>query len=509
MSTTKVVCILLILVISVAGCKAPKSVSVSVPEPQYWPTKEWQSSSPEAQGMNSALLAQMLEKVTKDQTNIHSVLIIRNGYLVTEAYFHPYTRDTKTQTQSITKSVIGGLVGIAVREGYIKSENEKLLSFFPNRVFENPGSNKDAIRLEHLLSMSSGFPCQDTVSGQFMEQSPGWVQFMLDQPVDIPPGKTFGYCDGNPHLLSAIIEKTTGMNTREFANQELFKPLGIPVAGEEDWWADPQQISNGGYGLSLRPVDLAKFAFLYLHNGKWDGQQILPANWVADSTKQYVQKPEGPGYGYLWTVYPERGRYSALGKAGQQIHIYPSKNLIVVVTAELETFMEAPEIEAMLNGFILPAIQSEMPLAENPDGVSRLQEAIALAANPVQPVPPLPKIAQDISGQTYTFEENKLGINSVSLSFEPGSDIAKMMINGAGPVLIGLDHLYRISTAPPVCYNCPFRGHWVDDQTFILELHSDTPGTTVYHLKFDGETIELGIQPLLFSGEPIVIKGSK
>ncbi|MGE5463108.1 MAG: serine hydrolase domain-containing protein, partial [Syntrophothermus sp.] len=195
MSTTKVVCILLILVISVAGCKAPKSVSVSVPEPQYWPTKEWQSSSPEAQGMNSALLAQMLEKVTKDQTNIHSVLIIRNGYLVTEAYFHPYTRDTKTQIQSITKSVIGGLVGIAVREGYIKSENEKLLSFFPNRVFENPGSNKDAIRLKHLLSMSSGFPCQDTVSGQFMEQSPGWVQFMLDQPVDIPPGKTFGYCD--------------------------------------------------------------------------------------------------------------------------------------------------------------------------------------------------------------------------------------------------------------------------------------------------------------------------
>ncbi len=119
------------------------------------------------------------------------------------------------------------------------------------------------------------------------------------------------------------------MNTREFANQELFAPLGIPAVEASDWWTDPQGFSNGGYGLYLRPVDLAKFAYLYLQNGKWEGQQILPERWVADLTIQYVQKPEGPGYGYLWTVYPKTDQpdhFAALGLAGQQVHIYPSRN---------------------------------------------------------------------------------------------------------------------------------------------------------------------------------------
>ena len=149
-----------------------------------------------------------------------------------------------------------------------------------------------------------------------------------------------------------------------------------------DWWADPQGYSAGGYGLFLRPVDLAKFAFFYLHNGNWENQQILPADWAAASATQYIQKPEGPGYGYLWTVYPDAGRYSALGLAGQQIHIYPSKNLVVIVTAELETFIEAPEIERMLNEYILPAIRSDAPLADNAEGTTRLAEAVEFAANP-------------------------------------------------------------------------------------------------------------------------------
>jgi CubicO group peptidase (beta-lactamase class C family) len=282
MTASKVACIFFILILAVAGCNTPKPVSVSVPEPEYWPTGEWKSTSPEAQGMDSDLLAQMLEDISTNRTGIHSVLVVRNGYLVTEAYFHPYTRDTKIQVQSITKSVIGALVGIAIRDGYIKSVNEKLLSFFPKRTIENPSPEKDSIRLKHLLSMSSGFPCQEfSSSGQSMEQSSGWVQYMLDLPVDTAPGKTFGYCDGNPHLLSAILGIRTGMDTREFANHELFQPLGIPLVEETDWWTDPQGISNGGYGLSLRPVDLAKLALLYLHNGKWEGRQILPETWAA------------------------------------------------------------------------------------------------------------------------------------------------------------------------------------------------------------------------------------
>ena len=512
MTFKTVLCVFLALSILIAGCAPLKSVSVKVPAPDHWPTAGWQSSTPEAQGMDSKLLAQMLEEVSANKTNIHSVLVIRNGYMVTEAYFHPYTRDTKIHIQSVTKSVIGALVGVAVKQGYIKSVNEKLLSFFPDRIYSNPSKEKDSIRLKHLLSMSSGFPCQEfSDSGRSMEQTWGWVQFMLDLPVDIPPGETFGYCNGNSHLLSAIVEKRTGMNTREFANQQLFKPLGIPPAEAFEWWVDPQGFSMGGDGLFLRPVDLAKLAFLYLHNGEWDGQQIFPRNWVADSTVQYVQKPEGPGYGYLWTVYPDTGRYSALGLGGQQIHVYPSKNLIVIATAELETFMEAPEIERMINNFILPAIKSDKPLAENSTGVARLQAAMDLATNPIQPVPPLPAIAQEISGKLYTLEENPYGWKNLVLIFKPGTSTAQVSTVGPDDLdEIGLDNIFRPARLPENQYM--MRGHWMDDQTFGVEWWStvNNNGTSMIQVKYNGNNVEISIHNLIFDEAPLtVMKGTR
>jgi CubicO group peptidase (beta-lactamase class C family) len=490
-----------------AGCANSKALSMRIEEPDYWPTHNWQVSSPEAQGMDSTLLAQMLEEISTNQTQIHSILVIRNGYLVTEAYFHPYIRDTKVHIQSVTKSVVGALVGIAVGDGIIRDEKASLLSFFPDRRYENPSQNKDSIRLEHLLSMSSGFPCQEfTASGQMMEQTAGWVQFMLDLPVETPPGATFGYCDGNPHLLSAVLEKVSGMTARQYANQNLFTPLGIPQVDQADWWADPQGYSDGGYGLFLRPIDLAKLGFLYLHNGEWDGRQILPIKWVAASTTPYIQKPEGPWYGYLWTVYPEAGHYAALGLGGQQIHVFPSKNLVVVVTAELETFMEAPEIEHLLNEHILASVKSDAAIAENQEAVSRLQLALQAVANPIQTVPDLPPIAGEISGQTYYLDENPYGWEEISLSFEPGSAVARVTTDGNYDIEeeIGLDNIYRLG-------NHMMRGRWEDGRTFVIDWYpvESNSGTYQIQAKFGSTDIELSVQPRIFQGQPMIIKGSK
>jgi hypothetical protein len=338
---------------------------------------------------------------------------------------------------------------------------------------------------------------------------------MLDLPVDTAPGKTFGYCDGNPHLLSAILGIRTGMDTREFANQELFHPLGIPAVEESEWGTDPQGISNGGYGLSLRPVDLAKLGLLYLQNGKWDGRQILPETWTPDSTTQYIQKPEGPGYGYLWTVYPEKDRYSALGLGGQQIHVYPSKNLIVIVTASLETFVEAPEIEKMLDEYILPAVQSNDPLADNPAGNAQLESAIDLVANPLQSVPPFSAVAAKISGSTYEFSENPFGWKTMQLILEPGSSNAVVILDGV-PLQVGLDHLYRSSQIAPG-RDILLRGHWEGEDVFILDYpYPLSGGTTLgelgesqFQFRFTGDILEVTARQLVFGGEPIVLTGSR
>lgn len=517
MTKGTIISVLLALTLLVTGCAPSKSVSVPVPEPDYWPTDTWRSSTPEAQGMDSAQLANMLEEIVANETSIHSILVIRNGYLVTEAYFQPYTPDTKLHIQSVTKSVIGILVGRAIRDGYIQSEEEKLVDFYQNRIFENQSPKKNSIQLKHLLSMSSGLDCQEfSGSGPVMEQTPGWVQVMLDLPMADAPGKRFGYCNGNAHLLSSILEKASGMTAREYANRELFAPLGISPVPESDWGSDPQKITMGGYGLHLRSLDLAKLAFLYLNNGKWENQQIVPSEWVAASTTQQIEKEDGSGYGYLWTVYPESGHYAALGLGGQQVHVYPTRNLIVIVTAALESFAEAPEIETMLNDHILPAIQSDEPLAENPDGFARLQTMIETAANPVQPVPPLPATALDISGSLFTFEENPLGWGTLEFRFDEGSKTAQLQLQDLPLLEIGLDNIYRLSKGEALG-ELLLRGRWTDEQTFVVDYPYPAAGATVlgelgeteFLFKFRGDTLEISVDQLVFGGEPLIVKGAR
>ena len=502
--------------ILVTSCASPKYIPMEIPGPDYWPTTGWKHSTPEAQGMDSELLAEMLEDISTQETSIHSVIVVRNGYLVTEAYFHPYTSDTKMHVQSVTKSVIGMLAGIALKKGIIPDINQPVIDFFRNRRIAYLDEQKESIELNHLLSMSSGFDCAEFSSGPRMEQTSDWVQFMLDRPVTQRPGETFGYCNGNAHLLSVILEKTSGVSTREFANRELFQPLGISPVEESDWGEDPQGFAIGGYGLHLRPADLAKLAFLYLHQGKWEGQQILSPQWVADSTITHIQKEDGSGYGYLWTVYPEAGHYAALGLGGQQIHVYPSRNLIVVVTASLESYAEAPEIEKMLNQHILPAIQSDHPIAENIQGISHLQAAIKGAAKPVQRVPPLPATAQQISGSIYTFTENPMGWKNLEFTFEEGAGTARLQLSDFPLLEIGLDNLYRLS-ADETTGILLLRGRWIDEQTFVIDYPYPAVGPptlgelgkTEFQFKFTGDKLEVTVQELIFGGEAVVFGGSR
>lgn len=347
-----------------------------------------------------------------------------------------------------------------------------------------------------------------------MEQTTSWVQFMLNRPMASKPGQKFDYCNGNAHLLSAIIEKTTGTNTRIYANQELFQPLGIKSVAKADWETDPKGYTMGGYGLHLRPADLAKLAFLYLQNGKWDGQEIIPASWVEESTTQKIKKEDGSCYGYLWTVYPKAGHYAALGLGGQQIHVYPSKNLIVVVTAGLPSYAEAPEIEKMLNQFILPAIQSDSPISESLESVARLEKAIQYAATPTQSILEFPYITETISGKVFKFDQNPIAWSSIQLYLQNGSDSAQLILNESEVLEIGLDNLYRISHSA-LMGEILLRGEWEDSQTFMVNYpyslygkpRLGELGETIIRFKFTENDVEVKIVPQIFGGDEISFYG--
>ena len=318
----------------------------------YWPTKAWRTSSPEEQGMDSEKLAQMLDAIQEQKLGFHGLLVIRNGYIVSETYFGSYQQDTRHELYSVTKSFVATLIGIALDKGYIEGIDQRILDFFPDRAFANLDSQKEEMTLEDVLTMRTGLDWQEgNAAYGAMYSSPDWVKFMLDKPMILPAGSQFNYCSGCSHLLSAILQQTTGMNTGDFAEQTLFKPLGI---SNVKWDRDETGIPIGGWGLQITPRDMAKLGYLYLQNGQWDGEQIVSSQWVENATQTHTETDSDLGYGYQWWTYPSLAAYTALGLYGQTIFVVPEVDLVIVTTAEMDNH---DEIFQLIEQYILPAVQ--------------------------------------------------------------------------------------------------------------------------------------------------------
>lgn len=344
----------------------------------YWPTGGWQTTTPEAQGIDSAALTDMFQAIQEEGYSITSVAMVRHGYLVLDAYFAPFEPGQKHEMYSVTKSFTSALVGIALAEGYLESVDQRVLDLFPDREFENLDIRKRGITLDDMLRMrtgldwneSGGYSYGENDLMQMIYSENDWVQYLLDRPMDVRPGLVFNYNSAVSHVLSVIVEDATGQTTFEYAQPRLFEPLGI---SNVRWETDPLGHSIGGWGLNLTPPDMAKFGFLYLHDGEWDGQQIVPAEWVQRSTKD----PIANTYGYQWWIGDDS--FSAQGLYGQRICVFPAYDLIVVFTAELaenDWYVE----DLLLTQYIMPSLQGTDALPENPDAAARLTAEVEAAA---------------------------------------------------------------------------------------------------------------------------------
>lgn len=311
--------------------------------PEYWPTDDWLTSTPDAHGMNVTRLEEMEAYIDLCTWNedLYSLLIVHNGYLVYENYFGYSARENElNHIRSCTTSVTSILVGIAITQGYIGSVHDYVLDYFPDRAFTNMDAWKEAITIEHLLTMTSGLlweeariPVDNPQSDYYiMTHSSNWVQWILDRPMEHAPGEFWEYNTGASHLLSAIISEATGMNTSVFADEFLFTPLGITSF---QWLEDPQGIAAGGSDLYLRPRDMAKIGFLYLQEGIWDGQIIVPHSWVVASTTTFhtiFPIAQSHGYGYEWWTHPRIHAFAAHDFLGQRIWVLPVYDLVVILT---------------------------------------------------------------------------------------------------------------------------------------------------------------------------------
>ena len=328
------------------------------------------------------MLVEMMETVQHEGYNIDSISVIRNGYLVLDAVVHPFKNDTKHIIHSCTKSIVSALIGISIEQGYIDGINTPVLEFFPNREVSNTDTNKESMTLENLLTMTTGYQCRDSYLYRWsglnqMRESADWVQFILDLPMSEVPGTKFEYCNSASFLLSAIITETTGVSALEYAEEHLFGPLGIT---DVNWPANPQEINIGWGELKMLPHDMAKIGYLYLQGGQWDGQQIVPEQWIEDSTRKTISATLEDGYGYQWWI-DDSGTYMALGYAGQFIFVVPEQELVVAFTSDLsEEDFYVPQV--LLGEFIIPAAISSVPIPANPAAESSLQDNIESLSSP-------------------------------------------------------------------------------------------------------------------------------
>lgn len=476
--------------------------------PASWPTASWPTSTPEEQGIDSARLVQMVayfeeQRAKKEQIQIDSITIVRNGIIVADIYLNPmFPRDTKHVIHSCTKSIMSILIGIAIAEGYIDGVDVPILQIFDDKKVTHPNGRLSALTVKDLLTMQTGLRCRDSYlyewEGLFeMQATEDWVKYILNLPLDAEPGMRFDYSNMSSFLLSAIITRTAGIDTLSFARRHLFEPLGIE---DVRWAKSPQGIYIGWARMWLKPHDMAKIGLLYLHKGRWESRQIVPAAWVEESTTAHANprkyrpvldrngerdlqktienwiatkfiRPFADGYGYQWWL-DKSGSYSAIGVGGQYVTVVPQKSLVVAFTSKLsgiDSFLPAK----MLKEYILPAIRCDEAIPAN----RQAQETLAQLSVPPDPlldaaeVPPFPSIAHDVSGKIYSLEKNPWQNDNLKLRFDPAKDFAEFAYTTRqGEQIhyqVGLDNIPRLTETGEGTYAAT--GAWIAPDTFTIE----------------------------------------
>ncbi len=334
-------------------------------ERDYWPTNEWQSSDPSEHGVDTSYLDTMMTDIDESYHNIHSVVIVKDGYIVWEEYPRGLYNPTREHMiQSCTKSFTSTLIGIALHEGFIDNVSQRMVDFFPDRTIANLDSRKENITLYHMLTMSEGmywteleYPYSDDRNTlKQMWDSSDASQHILDQPMVRDPGEEWHYNSGMSVLLGAVLEYATGQTVEEFAEEYLFNVIGI---SGYTWYAMPNSgVLHTDGGLYLSSRNMARLGYLMLNNGTWNGTEIVSSDWVYDASHSNVTISSAMNYGYQWWIYPEFGFYAATGHYEQKIYVVPEDDLVVVFTANVPDDRPHPTDGYMLS-YILPAVRGE------------------------------------------------------------------------------------------------------------------------------------------------------
>jgi len=452
-------------------------------------------STPERQGISSADILDFVDSADRQIDMMNSFMFVRHGSVVAEGWWAPYDAVTPHILYSLSKSFTSTAVGLAISEGKMSLDDE-VLKYFPEDAPAEPSVNLKAMRVRDLLRMSTGNGAEALFNPKNV-----WTRAFLAQPVPFKPGTHFLYNSPATYMLSAIVQKVTGMTVLDYLKPRLFAPLGIDGP---TWIMSPQGVTAGAYGLSLRTEDIARFGQLYLQKGKWKGKQLVPAQWIEEATARQTSNGSSPnsdwdqGYGYqFWRS--RHNTYRGDGAFGQYCMVMPEYDAVVAITSGVR------DMQAVMNlvwSKLLPAMKPN-PLPE--DAVSRRKLEAKLASLLVKPQAGQPNssLASSISGKWFEFPENDRGIRAISFDFKSPAPVMRVSTKdgelrntlGLGSwsksqnaFTSGMGEFLSVPTRPSLATSAA----WAAEDVFQVKiLLYQTPFYSTLTFKFDGERLLL------------------
>ncbi len=388
-------------------CQAAEETATALPR-----------SRPEAQGIAPSAILAFVDEANRTIDAMHSFMLVRHGHVVAECWWSPYDAKTRHELYSLSKSFTSTAVGLAIADGKL-SLDDPVLKFFPEDAPEKPTDNLKAMRVHDLLRMSTGHQGEPRL---FSPQGPrlaaskqSWVKTFLAHPVPFKPGTHFLYNTPATYMQSAIVQKVTGQTVLDYLRPRLFEPLGIE---NPTWGTSPEGITLGGYGLSIRTEDIAKFGQLYLQKGQWGGKQLVPAAWVEAATARQTSNGSNPnsdweqGYGYqFWRA--RHGAYRGDGAFGQFCVVMPKQDAVIAITSGTR------DMQAVLNlvwDKLLPAMSAE-PVPNDEENYRKLQSSLKDLMLPTLKTTDKGRPPEGVSGKMYSFPENGQKLEMLGLEF--------------------------------------------------------------------------------------------
>ena len=451
-------------------------------------------SSPEKQGISSTDILDFVETADKQIDTMNSFMLVRHGNVVAEGWWGPYDATTPHILYSLSKSFTSTAVGLAISEGKM-SLDDQVLKFFPEDAPAEPSVNLKAMRVRDLLRMATGHQSEAAIRA---DGAP-WTKTFLAHPVPFKPGTHFLYNSPATYMLSAIVQKVTGMTVLDYLKPRLFEPLGIDTP---TWVASPQGISAGAYGLSVKTEDIARFGQLYLQKGNWKGKQLIPSAWVEEATARQTSNGSSPnsdwdqGYGYqFWRS--RHNTYRGDGAFGQYCMVIPELDAVVAITSGVR------DMQSVMNLVwtkLLPAMKSDH-LSEDRTARQKLEARLNGLIVKLPLGQSSSSMGAKVSGKWFEFPKNERGIQAISFDFS--SAIPVLLARTTAGVIRtpigmgswrknpddftnGLADFLSVPAHPLVAAS----GAWVTEDTFNVKLVLyQTPFYSSLAFKFDGDRL--------------------